>query len=151
MTDFLRWTTADFDAMSWHDVHIRGWRLDGADEATGCADIVLDIDYLLEWHPACGDAFEFTVCPAELRFHEAFGLKLALDYGNAALGPFVIEAIAREAFAYPTCVESFHWRLHVVAPRGELAFDAPRFTQVQTGAARRQRGQAIVGPRGRPG
>jgi hypothetical protein len=40
------WTTDDFEAMSWHDVHIHGFRLDSFKEENGSADLVMDIDYI---------------------------------------------------------------------------------------------------------
>jgi hypothetical protein len=43
------WTTNDFDAMSWHDVHVHEFRLDGYKESEGSADLILDIDYILKW------------------------------------------------------------------------------------------------------
>jgi hypothetical protein len=85
MTKAGPWTTADFDAMSWHDVHVHGFRLDRFDENNGSADLVLDIDYILKWEKS-GDSFLFTVCRADLRFNDVFGLKLDLDYASPTAG-----------------------------------------------------------------
>lgn len=40
--------------MSWHDVHVHGFRLDEFDENNRSADLVLDIDYILQWHKVRG-------------------------------------------------------------------------------------------------
>jgi hypothetical protein len=87
------WATDDFEAMSWHDVHMHGLRFDKFKEGEGSADLVLDIDYILKWDRA-GNAFVFTVCRAGLRFHDVFGLKFTLDYETPTAGmcPFPLAA-----------------------------------------------------------
>lgn len=131
------WTTEHFDALSWHDVHVHGFRLDTFREDEGAADLVLDIDYILEWHNVEG-AFEFTVCPATLRFHEVFALRLSLDYAGPTAGmcPFSIHGIEREPLAFPTGHTSYKWRIPINWPRGEIEFQAPGFTQTLTGTPR---------------
>ena len=42
--DLGPWSTNDFDAMSWHDVHVHGFRFASLNESLGSADVVLDID-----------------------------------------------------------------------------------------------------------
>src|SRR4051812_23328616 len=75
MTSAGPWTTADFESMSWHDVHVHGFRFDRFNESNGSADLVLDIDYILKWERS-GENFLFTVCRADLRFTDVFGLKV---------------------------------------------------------------------------
>ena len=89
MSDRGPWGTEDFEAMSWHDVHVHGIRLEGFNEAEGSADLVLDIDYILNWQKS-GSGFLFTVCQAVLRFHNVFGLKVELNYAapSAGMCPF---------------------------------------------------------------
>ncbi|MFZ1909226.1 MAG: hypothetical protein WAU52_09125, partial [Burkholderiales bacterium] len=59
------WTTADFDALSWHDVHVYGFRLDNFKEDNGSADLVLDIDFILKWEKVESEnTFRFTICRA---------------------------------------------------------------------------------------
>jgi hypothetical protein len=42
------WKTQDFDTLSWHDIHVHGFRFASFDEEEGAADIVFDIDYILK-------------------------------------------------------------------------------------------------------
>lgn len=149
MNEQTTWKTDDFDAMSWHDVNVHGFRLEAFSEDAGCADLVLDIDYLLEWISTDG-GFEFKVAPAELRFHEVFGLRFELDYstGSAGMCPFSIDGIVREAVTFPTGHASFRWTMPVNWPSGSLRFEAPRFTMSLTGPLRVQNGQAILAGRG---
>jgi hypothetical protein len=146
------WTTDDFEAMSWHDVHIHGFRLDGFKEENGSADLVLDIDYILKWEKSA-DTFRFTVCRADLRFHDVFGLKFNVDYATVTAGmcPFSVSGIEREAVQSATGYRSYKWRLPINWPKGSLEFQAPGFTQVLTGAPRVQIGRQALTPEERGG
>ena len=146
------WTTNDFDAMSWHDVHVHGFRLDGYKESEGSADLIFDIDFILKWDKS-GDTFLFTICRADLRFHEVFGLKLTLDYATptAGMSPFSINGIEREAVKFPTGQQSYKWRLPINWPTGSLEFQAPGFTQVLTGKPQVQSGRQSLTPEKRGG
>jgi hypothetical protein len=136
------WSSADFPEMSWHDVHVYAFSLEGFDPDRGHADLLLDIDYITNWSQE-GAAFVFTVCRAELRFQQVFGLKLALDYATPSAGmcPFSLSEIRREEIAYPTGHTSFKWRLEVNWPDGLIEFEAPSFTQRLVGEPRQQRQQ----------
>lgn len=129
MTDRGLWRTEDFESLSWHDVHVHGIRFAAFSEDEGAADLVLDIDYILKWETE-GDAFVFTVCPAELTFNNAFGLKLELDYKSptAAMCPFSIQGIQREQLEFATGYKSFRWTIPINWPRGSLEFEASAFT-----------------------
>lgn len=146
------WTTDDFEAMSWHDVHVHGFRLDRYKDTHGSADLVLDIDFILKWDKS-GDTFLFTVCPADLRFHEVFGLKFTLDYATPTAGmcPFSISGIEREVLKASTGHRSYAWRLPINWPRGSLEFQAPGFTQVLTGEPHVQSGRQSLAPEQRGG
>jgi hypothetical protein len=146
------WTTVDFDAMSWHDVHVHGFRFDKFKEDNGSADLVLDIDYILKWDKS-GDTFLFTVCRADLRFHDVFGLKLTLDYATPTAGmcPFSVGGIEREVVNSPTGYHSYKWRLPINWPKGSLEFQAPGFTQVLTGTPHVQSGRQSLTPEKRGG
>ena len=146
------WTIDDFEAMSWHDVHIHGFRFDSFKEASGSADLVLDIDYILKWEKS-GNSFLFTVCRADLRFHDVFGLKFDLDYASVTAGmcPFSLSGIERELVKFPTGQQSYKWRLPINWPKGALEFQAPGFTQVLTGAPRVQTGRQSLTPGQRGG
>ena len=146
------WTTEDFDSMSWHDVHVHGLHLDRYNDSEGSADLVLDIDYILKWDRS-GDTYLFTVCRADLRFHEVFGLKFTLDYATptAGMSPFSISGIEREVLKASTGYQSYKWRLPINWPKGSLEFQAPGFTQVLTGTPHVQSGRQSLTPEQRGG
>ena len=146
------WTADDFDTMSWHDVHVHGFRLDEYKDRDGSVDLVLDIDYILKWERS-KDTYLFTICRADLRFHEVFGLKLVLDYATPTAGmcPFSISGIEREVVKAPNGYQSYKWRLPVNWPRGSLEFQAAGFTQVLTGTPHVQAGRQSLTPQERGG
>ena len=139
------WHTDDFDSMSWHDVHVHGIRFSAFNEDEGAADIILDIDYILKWEQS-NNAFLFTVCPAELRFHDACQLRLELDYLSASAGmcPFMIDGIHRELREFATGFKSFRWHIPISWPRGSMEFEAPRFTQRLVGKPIVHAGQSLT-------
>jgi hypothetical protein len=143
--DKMEWSTSDFDAMSWHDVHCYGFRLADQDPDRGTADIIFDIDYILEWTNV-GQGLTFAVAQASLRFHEASDLRLSLDYKvpTAGMCPFSLAGIERRRIIYPTGAQSFEWELDINWPIGRIAFEAPRFTQVLVGPIHRQAGQSLA-------
>src|SRR5262245_25833258 len=133
------WSTEDYEAMCWHDVNVHGLRLDSFDERNGTADLILDIDYILQWHKS-GDTFSFTVSPATLRFQQVFALKLELDYAQPEAGmcPFSIHEIEREMVEFPTGYRTYRWRISINWPKGRIEFQAPSFTQTLRGTPRVQ-------------
>jgi hypothetical protein len=68
------WTDADFEAMGWHDVaiHAIGFEQDGVR-----AQLLLDIDYMLEWIDPVPKRrhYTFLVCPATLVFEDAWSIE----------------------------------------------------------------------------
>lgn len=130
MTNQGPWNTEDFETLSWHDVHVHGLQLETFNPENGTSDIVFDIDYILKWENA-GDKFLFTVCKAELVFHDVSNLKLSIDYAVASAGmsPFIVLDVEREPLTYPTGHKSFRWQISLSWPDGSIEFDAPRFTQ----------------------
>src|SRR5262247_3896485 len=111
--------TEDFDEMSWHDVHVHGFRFDRFNEAEGAADLVLDIDFILKWEKSDAGVL-FTVCQADLRFHDVFGLTLQLDYASPTAGmcPFSIAGVEREVLKLANGFHSYRWRLPINWPKG---------------------------------
>jgi hypothetical protein len=128
VTSRSRWTTADFDELSWHDCHVYGVRLHEFGEF-GTADVELDIDFIVEWVCATEGTFQFRVAPATLTFHQAFGLRVELDYDSVSAGmtPFSLDGIERDPppGAGPA---SYAWRLRVNWPKGLITFTSPGFT-----------------------
>lgn len=123
-----KWVTEDFDKMSWHDVHVHGFRLIEGEHGTG--ELVLDIDYILEW-VRNKESFSFRIAPATLLFYEISNLRFCLDYATPTIGivPFSLNAIKREPITYPTGHKSFRWDLEINCPDGNLSFECPGFTQ----------------------
>ena len=129
MRDRLEWTTADFDALSWHDCSVYGFRLEEREHGT--AELEFDLDFIVEWLCHNDRAAEFRVAPATLTFHNAFGLRIELDYAavTAAMTPFSLSGIDQEAVSYGPGHSSFRWRVSVNWPRGVITFESPGFTQ----------------------
>jgi hypothetical protein len=127
-----RWTTPDFDGLSWHDCHVHGLRLTTVQEENGTADLELDLDFIVEWLPRGDGTIQFLVAPATLTFHEMFGLRIEIDYvtPTAGMTPFSLDGIEREEVTYETGHRSFRWRLPINWPAGQITFEGPAFTQV---------------------
>jgi hypothetical protein len=129
----MRWYTADFDRMSWHDVHVHGFRI--VETGEGVADLVFDLDYILEWlGPEADGHYRFRVAQAILQFHDVSALRLALDYEacSATPGPFLISRIARTPLRLDAGGDDagpWRWEIEVIWPEGDLAFDSPGFSQ----------------------
>lgn len=141
----MRWYTADFDALGWHDVGVHGFRI--VEGENGGAELQLDIDFILEAIDAGAGGLRFLVAQAMLQFHEVFGLRLALDYVACSAGttPFSIGAIRRESLRPPVDdggeVDDhgpWRWRIEVNWPEGFLEFEASGFTQWLVGDPREQ-------------
>lgn len=146
-----QWTTSDFHALSWHDCSIHGFHLGALNEASGSAELVIDIDFILEWLPQGDRTFRFRLAPATLTFHDVFGLRFAVDYVTPAAGmtPFSIAGIERTPFHVVEGHTSYHWRLPISWPDGEITFDSPGFTQVLRSEPIIQPGQCLTaGERG---
>jgi len=128
------WRTDDFEALSWHDAHVHGLNLDAFNPGEGTANLSLDIDYILEWKNV-GAGFEFTVAQATLRFHEVFGLKIALDYESptAGMSPFAIDHIEREVIERKYGSQTYRWTIAINWPVGSIEFQSPGFTQILVG------------------
>ena len=124
------WSTADFDSLSWHDVHVHGFTLGAYSATRGTADLSFHIDFILEWSKD-DSGFSFLVAPAELVFHDVFGLQMALDYRSASAGmvPFSLDRIERSALPHGGCA----WQLVLNWPHGTVSFEASGFTQRLTG------------------
>lgn len=136
-----RWYTADFDQLGWHDVHVHGFRI--VEGAHGCAELQLDIDFILARFRA-----GFRVAQAMLQFHEVSGLRFSLDYVacSAGMSAFSIGTIARWPLRAdgadgiagavglpdePALADHgpWRWRIEVNWPEGALEFEASGFSQ----------------------
>jgi hypothetical protein len=147
----VRWHTADFDAMSWHDVRVHGFRI--VEGEHGTAELQLDIDFILEWIGDGGAPFRFRVAQAMLQFHEVFGLRFALDYVacSAGMSAFAIGGITREPLREAGQDQDgrdddrgpWRWRIDVNWPEGFLTFEATGFSQWLVGEVVEQEAQSL--------
>lgn len=125
--------TEDFEQVSWHDNAIHGLRiLEGTDDC--CGDLVLDIDFIVEWLPPHQNVFSFRVTPSDLTFHEVTDLVITIDYAkaSAAVQPMTIREIRREAVVYPNGYRSWSWEIDLNwPPNGVIKFNSRGFSQVR--------------------
>jgi hypothetical protein len=131
----IAWTDADFDQMSWHDNHVHGLQIRSGEDGLG--EVILDLDYILEWLPPVGGVhFRFRIAPAILTFSDVADLRLHVDFTSAALGPFSIGDVKRTAIDNQTGARYFEWTIEVSWPRGSILFGASGFKQVLRGPVR---------------
>ena len=133
-------SSPSLDHLSWHDNALYGVRLDVGDCARGDwhADLVLDIDHIVEWLCGEGRQVRFRVAPATLTFHDVTDLRIAIDCGDSggriALHALSIDAITRERILdQKICLDRpyYRWRIALNSPQGgALTFGASGFTQV---------------------
>lgn len=139
----MRWYVADFDTLSWQDVRVHGFRIVEGDQGT--AELVLDIDFILEWLPSEDDGHRFRIAQAILQFHEVFGLRFMLDYVacSAGMTAFSIDRIEREVIGDDERAQTYRWRIDVNWPEGFLEFEAPGFSQWLVGEIVEQDAQTL--------
>src|SRR5262249_11194595 len=77
-------TEADFEQMSWHDCHI--WRIEfrvgEPEDDDWTSDLVLGLDFILEWLCGVDGSATFKIAPATLVFHGVTDPKIAIDLGD---------------------------------------------------------------------
>jgi len=106
--------------MSWHDCTIHALRFDQDGEYQ--SDLVLDLDYILEWLSTPSGPYKFRVAPALLRFQNVDNLRIraARRFKQAAQ---IIEIIRTGS----------HWQIRLDAypsqESSEIEFDATGFVQ----------------------
>ena len=126
------WSDSQFDEMSWHDNHVHALRI--VEGVYGAGELVLDLDFILEWIKCEGDGCEFRIVPASLTFKSVTNLRISLDYATptAALGPFSIHAIERRTERRER-YDAQIWKILINWPVGEISFEASGFEQLATG------------------
>jgi len=128
------WTDRQFDEMSWHDNHVHALRI--IEGTHGAGELILDLDYILEWVAGEGGRCAFRIVPATLTFKSVTSLRISLDYATptAALGPFSIHEIERSTEQRER-YEAQLWKILVNWPVGEISFEAHGYEQRSTGDA----------------
>ena len=121
------WTEVHYQQMSWHDNHVHALRIIEGEHGSG--DLVLDLDYILEWLKA-DEGFQFRMVPVTLRFRCVTNLRIELDYSraSAALGPFSIHAIERRGEVRERYTAQC-WTININWPPGEISFEADGYEQ----------------------
>ena len=124
------WTDADFDEMSWHDNYVHGLEIRSGQHGAG--ELALDIDYIVEWLCSTDGSCQFRIAPATLTFREVTDLRIEIDYAaaTAALTPFSVSQIVREAISYPKGLSLYRWTVTLSWPQGAISFIAGGFAQV---------------------
>ena len=137
------YTEADFGRLSWHDCHV--WRVElragDPDEQDWTSDLVLDVDYIVEWLCGVGGGGQFRVAPATLVFHGVTDLRINVDWGRSgfqcALHELSIDGIEREPIQDQKVYLDrpyYRWTIHLNWPAaGEMVFGAAGFTQTLRG------------------
>jgi hypothetical protein len=122
------WTHHQLEEMSWHDNHVHALRI--VEGKRGAGQLILDLDYILEWVKNQDGKIQFRVLPATLTFLDVTSLRISLDYATptAALGPFSIHAIGRKIEPRER-YEAHVWRIQISWPVGEISFEASGFEQ----------------------
>src|SRR5688572_29359612 len=96
----------------------------------GTGELVLDLDFIVEWLKPNPTLFRYLIAPATLTFRRVCDLNLSVDYASCGMGPFSIDGIERQAKVYPNGYSTFSWRIPINYPRGEVTFIADGFMQV---------------------
>ena len=131
---------SEADLPSWHDATISAFRLDVVDGAGGVwrSDLILEIDYIVEWICGTDGSCRWRVAPATLTFHDSGDLRIAVDCGDSggqsALFVWSIHEITRQRIIdQKVCFDRpyYRWRVALNWPQGgEITFCASGFTQI---------------------
>jgi hypothetical protein len=134
-----RHTERDFHELTWHDCHIWGFEIRAGDPEAHdwTSELVFDIDYIVSWSCAIGEA-EFQVAPAALTFHGVTAPRIRIesedDDSRVAVGPPSIDRIEREPVPDQKVFLDrpyYRWRIRLNSPRaGAISFGAWGFTQL---------------------
>ena len=128
MNNQTKWTEADFDQMSWHDCHIYSIAFDEVGEWQ--IDLVLKMDFIVEWLCGTDKTCRFRIAPAVLRFREID--KLNIHISLQSLVPLEIYSVERTDISLHGH-QRFHWTIKVQCypeqKMNYIEFDATGFTQ----------------------
>ena len=120
------WTEADFDVMGWHDSTLHAFAF-----IPDKFELLLDIDYILEWvDPREGETyFKFWVAPATLVFENVYDLKIDLE----PVDGIELQDIRRTDPRVPHNAEFVgrdkEWRWTIETDNGEITFGSVGFHQ----------------------
>jgi hypothetical protein len=128
-------TEADFEALSWHDVHVHALAL-GDWQESGRAYV--DLDYIIEWlRPDTDkDPWKFKIAPATLVFQGVAKIVIHLDWGAG----ITLTEIKRDEVQLEGGWKGYRWSLR--SDEGSLEIWAQGFRQ-----ALRSPGIIVAAPR----
>jgi hypothetical protein len=139
----VKHTERDFEQLSWHDCHVWGieLRVGEPDEDDWSSDLVLRLDYIVEWLCGVGEPAEFRVAPAELVFHGVTEPHIEIPWTPPAYQVAIylpsIDRIDREPVADQKVFLDrtyYSWRIHLNRPAGGvISLGAVGFTQAPLG------------------
>jgi hypothetical protein len=122
--------------MSWHDNIVHGIRIRNPDDETYDFDLMLDLDYILEWLPV-ENTFDFVIAPAILVFHSVNHLKF--NFKLSYKEDIGIDWIDREEITTESdlkaAIRIWRFRIHLHNEQPDtITFKAMGFTQELTKA-----------------
>jgi hypothetical protein len=132
-------TEADFEQMSWHDCHI--WRIEfrvgEPEEDDWTSDLMLGLDFILEWLCGVDGSARFKIAPATLVFHGVTDPKIAIGWGDtdlqAAIHDVSIGRVKRDQVQNQKVYLDrpyFRWTIELNWPKdGRISFGAVGYTQ----------------------
>jgi len=131
-------TDADFGTLSWHDCHVWGLALRPGDPDAGDwrSDLILDIDFIVEWLCGVDRVTRFRVAPADLVFHGVTDLRVHVDWDagdQVALHSLSIDGVDRTLVHNQRVYLDrpyYGWTVRLNWPAGgTIGFGAVGFTQ----------------------
>lgn len=144
MNDQIKWTEADFPDMSWHDCQVNSLSLE--QEGEWQSDLVLDLDFIVEWLRGTDKTYRFRVAPARLRFINVDNLRL--DISLKFKQPLEIYGVERTELPMPG-YRNYHWVIkfqnYPDLKESVIEFDATGFVQELTGRTVETAAQNLAG------
>ena len=136
-------TESDFDALCWHDCSIWGIELRVGDIDAGdwTTELVLKLDFILEWISSAEHGAQWRIAPATLVFHGVTDFCIHVNkwgdtYQNG-LQVLEVDRIHRERIVDQRVYLDrpyYSWTIALNAPTvGVIAFGAYGFTQTKHG------------------
>jgi hypothetical protein len=136
-------TDREFELLSWHDCHIWGleFRVGDSDLEDWTSDLVVRIDFIIDWICGVGGSCLFRVAPAELVFHGVTDPLVSVAWADTGLQVAMslpsIGQIERDRVQDQKVFLDrpyYRWRISLIGPEGgEIAFGATGFTQTLLG------------------
>lgn len=132
------WTDADYDSMYWHDNTIHGFRLNNPENSYDY-ELILYLDYIVEWICLPEKSFDFRVAPALLTFSDVNLLKV--DFELTYKEALIIRDLQREEVTTDeernAGLHRYRWSIDLVSLTGcrnHMTFVASGYRQILTKA-----------------